>query len=94
MTTPQRPLVDEGNPLLSQGPAQLDTGTVNTPDGKLGLLTIRTGSTTLTVILPPANVREWANVLNNFAASMGGLVTASAADVAAVAVRAAGTAPR
>ncbi len=89
MTTPQQSpgqLFDAGNILLAQGPARLDTGSVTTPERtKVGIVTIRTSSTTLTVFVTAADLREWAGVLSGLADQMtGGLVTATAADVATV----------
>lgn len=87
MTTPQVPLFDVGNPLLAQGPVNIQTGAVETPAGKTGVLTLRTGSTTLTIFLGEGDLRAWAGLLTAAAdglAGGGGLVRASAADVAAV----------
>ena len=42
---------DAGNPLLAGGPSQLDLGLIEGPQGKVGVLTVRTSSTTCTVVL-------------------------------------------
>ena len=86
MTAPQSvPLFDQGNPLLAPGPARLDTGTVSGPAGKAGILTFRTASTTLTVTVAAEDLRNWARLMNELAASLGGgLTVASAADIAAL----------
>jgi hypothetical protein len=76
----QPPVIDTGNALLTQTPAQLMTGQIMTPVGQLGVLTIRTTSTTLTIMLDGKNLKEWAGILNQLASSMSGngLVTGSA----------------
>lgn len=80
-----QPLVDVGNELLTQVQARLDTGSLATPGGKTGVVTIRTASTTLTVFIGTADLRNWASLLSELADEMsGGLVPATAADVAAV----------
>lgn len=85
MTTPQAPLFDVGNPLLGQGPARLDTGSIATPAGKIGMVTIRNASTTLTEFMGAGDLREWAALLNDLADQLsGGIVVASASDIAAV----------
>ena len=60
MTTPEQPPVDTGNPLLSETPAALSTALVQTPQGQRLALTIRTASTTLTVLLGAMDARTWA----------------------------------
>ena len=55
---PQAP-VDTGNGLLSETPANLTTALVQTPQGQRLALTIRTASTTLTVLLGAADARTW-----------------------------------
>jgi hypothetical protein len=85
MTTPPVPLFDVGNPLLAPGPANLDTGSVTGPGGKIGMVTLRTSSSTQTVFLDAADLRTWAALLTGLADQLsGGLVQASVADVAAV----------
>jgi hypothetical protein len=85
VTTPPVPFFDVGNPLLAQGPANLDTGSVSGPGGKVGVVTIRTASATQTVFIGAADLRNWAALLTGLADQLsGGLVQASVADVAAV----------
>lgn len=82
-TPPQVPLIDAGNSLIAQVPAQLYTGSVTTPAGKIGVLTIRTSSTTLTVFLEADDLRNWVQLLTSLADQLtGGLVHASVIDVA------------
>lgn len=91
MTTPQQLLVDVGNARLAQVPVDLHTGTVPTPAGTVGVATFRTASTTLTVFLSAADLRNWASLLTGLADTVGGaLVQASAADVAGLNHRGAG----
>lgn len=80
--TPRDRLVDAGNPLLAQVPARLETGTIDTPGGKLGILTVRTSSTTLTLMLAEADLRNWADGLTALAGQLGSsLVQASVMDI-------------
>lgn len=75
-------LVDPGNKLLNQVPAQLDTGTIDTPDGVFGVLTVRTPSATLTVFLTPADVKNWSEVISGLSDQLaGGIVRASPLDL-------------
>jgi hypothetical protein len=62
MTTPPDapPPVDPGNQLLAETSAQLTTGLIQTPAGQRLALTIRTPSTTLTVLLQQGDARAWA----------------------------------
>lgn len=82
MTSP--PFIDAGNPLLKASPAQLETGTI----GHLGAVTVRTPTTTLTVLLNAGDVKTWAAVLAGLAATMSGsgLSVVSAADGARLGV--------
>lgn len=82
MTTPQQqpvfPPVDPGNHLLGPCPAVLTTSPVDTPDGQKLALTIRTNSTTLTVLLGKLDVDAWKDQLTRDVARMAGskLITA------------------
>lgn len=70
MTTPNQvpPYLDPSNPLLATGPSRLDVGTVDLPEtGKLGIFTVRTPSTTLTVMLSAEDLRTWAGIMNTTA---------------------------
>lgn len=86
MTQPQQPaLIDTGNPLLSGGPARLDTGSVWAEGGgtQVGVVTVRTTSATVSVMLTRAQLRSWAGLLTSLADSFSesGLMVAAAADV-------------
>ena len=56
---PQPQPMDIGNGLLAETPANLTTALVETPQGQRLALTIRTASTTLTVLLGAADARAW-----------------------------------
>lgn len=60
-----------GNSLLSQVTARLETGSITQPGNTRGVLTIRTASTTLTVILTREDVRKWADVISSLADQLG-----------------------
>lgn len=72
-TAPQQvPPVDPGNPLLAQTPGMLSTA--RTPDGSAVLVTIRTPSTTLTVVLGRNDALNWARTIRNEAQGLSALV--------------------
>lgn len=83
MTAPGQPfLVDPGNPLLAMGPARMDAGTMDAPGGMLGVLTFRTSSATLTMLVSATDLRAWSRALSGLADQLGGaLVVASPHDV-------------
>lgn len=85
MTTPVPPF-DPGNQLLGETPAQLSTAAVDTPLGQRLALTIRTPSTTVTVLLRGADAKNWAAQLTKDSAAMSGsgLVAAGSGHIAAV----------
>ena len=73
MTTPnQDVLIDAGNNLLDQVTANLSTGTLNGPQGSKLVLTVRTASTTLTVIMDKADGLTWAQNIKNECDKMSG----------------------
>ena len=77
--------LDPNNPLLATGPAQLDTGIIEAPDtGRLGVLTVRTNSTTVSVMMNGADLETWIGVLENLKREMDGKkVIAATPEVAA-----------
>ena len=80
MSTPQPPqVVDPSNSLLGETPATLVTALVETPQGQRLVLTIRTASTTLTVLLAAADAKAWANQIKAIADQMSasGLIVAA-----------------
>ena len=89
MTTPPGAppaFIDVGNPLLAQVPARLDGGTIDIPGaGRMAVVTIRTASTTLSVVLSAEELGKWAQILSGMHASMNGaisgIVLPTAADV-------------
>ncbi len=79
MTTPQPATpFDQGNPLLGETPAQMTTVLIDTPAGQRLALTVRTPSTTVTVLLAGKDAQEWARALTKAADTMSasGLVVA------------------
>ena len=70
MTTPQAPPFDIGNELLAEVAAQFTTAIVDVPGGQRLALTIRTASTTLTVMLQGTDAKNWAAQLTMAAAQM------------------------
>lgn len=79
MTVPQAPPFDAGNSLLAETPALLTTSLLDTPSGQRLAVTVRTPSTTLTVLLNGADAKTWGDHLSAQAAPMSrsGLVVAS-----------------
>lgn len=62
---------DEDNPLLAQVPVRLDTGTIGGQgEEPRGILTWRTASTTLTVVAGAEDLKVWADILAEMAASL------------------------
>jgi hypothetical protein len=79
MTTPQPPApFDQGNPLLGECQAQMTMIVLDTPAGQRLALTIRTPSTTVTVLLAGKDAQEWAATLTRTADMMSasGLIVA------------------
>ena len=78
--TPTEPQpVDASNSLLGEVPAQLSTALMQTPAGQRLALTIRTASTTLTVLLAAADAKAWGANVNAAADQMStsGLIVAA-----------------
>lgn len=73
MTTPQGvPFIDAGNRLLAPVRADLEVGSMTQAEGtKLAVLTIRTASTTLTVMLDAPGFAAWMKVLTELQGTMG-----------------------
>jgi hypothetical protein len=91
MTSPdpnQMRFLDINNPLCAGGPARIDSGIIGTEQGKMGVLTVRTASTTLTVVMNTDDLRNWAEHISNLADAMDGggtkLVAAGMGDVVAL----------
>ena len=79
MTTPQPTGWDQGNALLAPCSAQLVTSMIMTPAGQGMAVTVRTPSTTLTVILNSDEAVKWAAQMTREASGMSksGLVVAN-----------------
>lgn len=77
--TPQPPPLDTGNQLLGEVAALFTTAVVDTVAGQRMAVTIRTASTTLTVLLQGADAKKWAAQFTASAAAMSasGLVAAN-----------------
>ena len=60
MTSPEPlPPFDAGNTLLGESPAQITTALLDTPAGQRLVLTVRTPSTTVTVLLNKEDGQSW-----------------------------------
>lgn len=75
--TPQdlkMPPVDTGNPLLNEGPAILQATPVNTAAGQRLALTIKTPTTTLTILLIKDDAGNWRDTISEGIGKMSGLI--------------------
>lgn len=85
----QVPFLDTGNPLLAQVPVRLECGTV-TGQGTAatGVLTLRSATTTMSVLLSADDLRKWAKIISDLSESLGGsgpgLIKATAADISSL----------
>lgn len=70
---PSTPM-DTGNQLLTERPAQLHVTPANTPGGSRLIATIRTETTTVTVLLPKDMAEQWKQTLGAGIAKMTGLI--------------------
>jgi len=77
MTTPEMPPVDTGNPLLNEGPAILQATPVQTPAGERLALTIKTTTTTLTILLIKDDAGRWRDTITEGVGRMNGLIVAN-----------------
>jgi len=68
------PARDEGNGLLTEVPVAMSVTPVNGPSGSRLMVTVRTTSTTLTVLLPRDVATNWASTINAGVANMSGLI--------------------
>lgn len=72
---PPMPPVDPGNAMLGEVPATFQCTPVNVqPGGQRLALTIRTQSTTLTVLLARDDAGRWRDVLSEAIGRMNGLI--------------------
>ncbi|MDX3759338.1 hypothetical protein [Streptomyces sp. AK02-04a] len=78
MTQEAPPPVDPGNAMLAETPAQMTCALVDTPRGQRMAMTVRTASTTLTVLLARDDARAWGQQISNGAEQMSGLILAGA----------------
>ena len=66
------PQFDLGNPILAATTALLTTSVAETPQGQRLMVTIRTASTTLTVLLSKADGIQWGKQISGDAALLSG----------------------
>lgn len=67
------PLTDPGNDLIAISPATLTTGKITLPDGRTMIVaTIRTPTTTLTMLLNKGDCKSWGQTLTEEADSTPG----------------------
>lgn len=57
------PLYDEGNRLLATARAEFTTGQIATVQGNKLVFTVRTATTTLSVVLDPPEATTWAKMM-------------------------------
>lgn len=55
--------IDPVNRLLDNGPHELRAAIMEAASGRIAVITLRTPSTTLTVLLSPAEAQDWADHL-------------------------------
>lgn len=67
---------DRGNQLISEQPGQLLVGRAGLPQGQRLVLTIRTPTTTLTLLLSKADALAWGKQVTDEAGKMSGLIVA------------------
>lgn len=74
---------DPANPLLNAAPCRLDTGVISLGNGtRAGALTVRTATTTVTVMLAASELATWAQVITGLASLVSGQPAAGAAGLA------------
>lgn len=82
------PLFDTGNTMLGVGePAQMIIGKIPTPAGEVGVVTIRTRTTTLTITLDKAQTADWRDTLAQLCDQLSGttLIVPAGAQATAIA---------
>lgn len=82
------PLFDTGNTMLNVGePAQMIIGKIPTPAGEVGVVTIRTRTTTLTVTLDKPQTGDWRDTLGELHDQLSGsaLIVPNSAAATAIA---------
>lgn len=66
------PLFDTGNVLLAKTQCNLVIGKVPTPQGEMGVATIRTTSVTFTLLLDKSEAEDWTATFAELAKSLSG----------------------
>jgi hypothetical protein len=75
---PMQP-IDQSNPILNEGPAIIQATPVNTAAGQRLALTIRTPTTTLTILLIKDDAGRWRDTISDGIGRMNGLIVANGA---------------
>lgn len=70
------PPIDTANALLGETPSALTVAMTDTPGGQRLILTVRTPSTTLSVLLNRDDANSWADLIKQQAGQMSGLILA------------------
>ena len=76
---PPMPPVDTGNPILNEGPAIITATPVTTAAGQRLALTIRTPTTTVTILLIKDDAGRWRDTITDGISRMNGLILANGA---------------
>jgi hypothetical protein len=79
MQLPPMQPIDPSNPILNEGPAIVQATPVNTAAGQRLALTIRTPTTTLTVLLMKDDAGRWRDTITDGIGRMNGLIVANGA---------------
>lgn len=77
MQLPPMPPVDPGNPILNEGPAVFMATPVNTQGGQRLAVTIRTPTTTITILLIKDDAKSWRDTFTEGIGKMSGLIIAN-----------------
>lgn len=77
MQLPPMPPVDTGNPILNEGPAVFQCTPVNTGGGQRLAVTVRTPTTTLTILLMKDDAKNWRDTMSEGIGKMSGLIVAN-----------------
>lgn len=77
MQLPPMPPIDQGNPILNEGPAVFQCTPVTTAGGQRLAMTIRTPTTTMTILLMKDDASSWRDTLTEGIGKMSGLILAN-----------------
>jgi hypothetical protein len=79
MQLPPMQPIDPSNPILNEGPAVIMATPVNTAAGQRLALTIRTPTTTITILLMKDDASRWRDTVSEGISKMNGLIVANGA---------------